>query len=162
VSPAQQDLRIEVDPHGLARIVRAAKAFDANLAKSLRKRLREAAQVGQKDVQRRLQGRSFHIDEGLARGLARGTTVSVRSGTRSAGVSIRTSAKALPADKAPMVRAYNKPSFRRRVYGRDVWVEQKGRPYFGAVLDEHKEDMRVAVETAISDAAKILEGTTAR
>lgn len=151
------ELEVTIDPGDMARLLKDARAFDAELAKATRKRLRDAASEGVTDIRHRLMGRTFKTDRGLARGLAAGTKVSIRTGARTAGVSIVTTGAKLPADKQAMVRAYNKPSFRHPVHGnRDVWVNQKGRPYFGAVLDEKKPAMLAAMEAALKDAAETI------
>jgi hypothetical protein len=156
-------LEIRLDPASFGRLMRAARAYDAELAKAVRKRLRVAANEGVKDVKQRLLSRPFHTDAGLAAGLAAGTRVSIKTGIKTGGVSIVTTGSRLPAGKQAMVRAYDKPSFRHPVFGnRDVWVTQAGRPYFGAVLDERKPAMRAAVEQALADAAATLEGATRR
>ncbi len=75
----------------------------------------------------------------------------------------------LPAGRKPMVRALNKPKFRHPVFGRTqragglrgllgkretVWVEQAGRPYFGAVLLDERERLARAINEALDDVAE--------
>lgn len=151
------EVEVTIDPRDMSRLLKDARTFDAALAKATRKRLRDAAQEGVQDVKSRLMGRTFRTDAGLARGLAAGTKVSIRTGARTAGVSIVTTGAKLPADKQALVRAYNKPSFRHPVYGnRNAFVNQRGRPYFGAVLDEKKPAMLAAMEAALHDAAETI------
>lgn len=152
------EFHAQMDPRDLSRLLKDVKAFDAELAKALRKRLRTAGEAGVKDVKRRLMGRTFKTDVGLARGLAAGTKVSIKTSAKNAGVSIVTTGAKLPAAKQAMVRAYDKPTFRHPVYGnRAAWATQKGRPYFGAVLNESKRNMQDAIEAALRDAAKTVQ-----
>jgi hypothetical protein len=151
------EVEVRLDPKDLGRLLREAKEFAPELAKATRKRLRDVAGEGVTDVRRRLMGRTFHHDTGLASGLAAGTKVSIRTGANTAGVSIVTTGTKLPAGKQPMVRAYNKRTFRHPVFGnRNVWVTQRGRPYFGAVLDERKSSMLQAMEAALREAAETI------
>lgn len=154
-SSGSGDLTAGIDPAELSRLLKDVKAFNKELATATRKRLRTAGEAGVKDVQRHLRsGPSKQGKHVLREGLAKGTKTSIRGGSKTAGVSIVTTGVKLSAAKQAMTRAYNKRSFRHPVGGnRDVWVNQRGRPYFGAVLDEHKPDMQRAMEQALRDAA---------
>lgn len=157
-----QDVSVELQPDDLRRLLGDIKAFDTKLATATRKRLRVAAEPAVKDVRNRLMTRTFSTDAGLARGLAAGTKVSIRTGVRTSGVTIATTGAKLPAEKRALVKAYNKPSFRHPVYGTGVWVTQNGRPYFGAVLDSKRADMRRAMEHALRDALNTIAAGTVR
>lgn len=117
---------------------------------------------------------------GTVRGaLQAGTRVTIMaSNPRTAGVKIVTSGAKLPPNKRALVKAMNKESFRHPVFANPShvrnwrtkavralaafrgiapkkvqswkWVEQKGHPYFGAVLAER----RSAIEADISAAAQ--------
>lgn len=156
------EIDVQLDPGSLSRLLRDTRAFDAEFYKSTRKRLRDAGQAGVKDVQNRLLTATSHSNTGLRAGLAAGTKVSIKSGVRTAGVSITTTGAKLPAAKQAMVKAYNQPSLRHPVFGRDVYVDQRGRPYFGSVLDERKPDMARAVSMALEDAARTISGADVR
>lgn len=156
---ASGEFSAQLAPADLSRLLRDTKAFDDAFYKATRKRLRAAGQEGVKDVQRRLVTATSHSNTGLRKGLAAGTKVSIRTGARTAGVTITTTGAKLPAGKQPMVKAYNQASIRHPVYGnRSVWVDQRGRPYFGSVLDQRKRDMQTAVESALRDAAETISG----
>jgi anti-sigma factor RsiW len=151
---AGEGIDVQIDPAQFARLMRDVRGFDAELAKAIRRRLRDAADPAVKDVKRRLLSAPSHQrTHSLRKALAAGTKLSIRTGAGTAGVSIRTTGAKLPADKQAMVRAFDKRSFRHRVFGRDVWKVQPGRPYFGAVLDERKQPMQAAMEHALDDAA---------
>lgn len=80
--------------------------------------------------------------------------MSIRAGAKVAGVQITTTGAKLPPGKRAMVRAYDKRSFRHRVFGENVWFTQEGRPYFGSVLTPHARQMHAGMEHALIDAAK--------
>lgn len=162
------ELEVRIDPKDFSRLVRDIRDFDPKLANATRRRLRDAAKPAVADVQRRLMGRTFKTDAGLARGLAAGTKVSIRTAKRGGGIAITTTTAGFKgADreaKAAMVRAYNKRSFRHPVFKREgrpeVWVRQNGRPYFGTVLYEKKAAMQDAMEKALQDAAATVKAAT--
>ncbi len=80
--------------------------------------------------------------------IARGITVSIKGGQRSAGVSIVASPKNLPARHRAMVKAYNTKTWRHPVFGRDEWVEQSGRPFF-AISSAARDEIRRGVAAAM-------------
>jgi hypothetical protein len=154
------EIEVRLDPRLLGQFLREVRGFSPELAKTTRKRLREAAVPAVNDVKKRLMGRTFKTDTGLAAGLAAGTKLSIRTGVRTAGISITTTGAKLPADKQAMVRAFDKPTIKHPVFGRRVWVTQKGRPYFGSVLEPKQAAMRRGVELAVTDAlATVRTGT---
>lgn len=155
---ADDTVQVTIDPADFARLVREVRSVDKTLATALRRRIREAAQPAVADVKTRLSGGAYRRDVGLRRGLAAGTKVSIRTGLKTAGVSIVTTAAKLPTGRQAMVFAFDKPSFRHPVFPRSgekqTWAEQKGRPYFGSVLAEHAGQMEQAVGQAVLDAAR--------
>ncbi len=75
----------------------------------------------------------------------------------------------LPPGRKPMTRALNKPKFRHPVFGRTVrskglrglfgkrdavWVEQAGRPYFGAVILDERRKLLEAIDAALDRVAE--------
>jgi hypothetical protein len=82
--------------------------------------------------------------------IASNTKATVSFTKRSAGVKIRTKGGALGAFPA----GYNKArGFRHRVFGTDKWVQQAGRPFFGAsiekvALEQWQQRMSDAIDTA--------------
>jgi hypothetical protein len=90
------ELTVEIDPGDFSRLLREVKAFDGELAKATRKRLRDAGQAGVKDVQKRLLTATSHSNTGLRAGLAAGTKLSIKTGVRTAGISIVTTGAKLP------------------------------------------------------------------
>ncbi len=79
------------------------------------------------------------------------------------------SSSKLPPERKPMTRALNKPKFRHPVFARTtrakgirgllgkrdtVWVEQAGRPYFGAVILDERERLIEAIAKAMDEVAE--------
>jgi hypothetical protein len=151
-------IEVRLEPRAFAQMLREVRGFDRALATATRKRLREAADPAVKAIRARIRGGGFRTDVGLAKGLAAGTKLSIRTGQREPGVTITTTASKLPAGKAAMVHAFNKHTFRHPVGGnRDVWVNQRGRPYFGSTIAHHERSMREGMEQAIRDAAATIK-----
>lgn len=148
-----RDFTVEVAD--LARLQADVRDFPAALRTALDKRLGAVAQAGAGPVRTQLRTRPHHIDVGLAEGLAAGTkVVRARGDARTAGAAVVTTGERLSANRQAMVYAFNKPSFRRPVFGhRDRMVTQSGRPYFGVVLDRRRADAEAGVNQALADAA---------
>ena len=145
---------MRLDPGDLGRLLREIKEFDNELKKATVRRLREVANPAVHQVRHRILTGTSHSNTGLRKGLAAGTKVSVKTGARTAGVSITTTGAKLPPEKQPMVRGYDKATLRHPVFGhRDRWVTQRGRPYFGSVLNPLQPDAQEAIVQAVLDAA---------
>jgi hypothetical protein len=53
----------------------------------------------------------------------------------------------------PFAKGYNKArGWRHPVFGREPWVQQQGRPYFGSVVVGHGPRMREAIDEALGEA----------
>ena len=151
-------------------LFKATRDYDKKLYAELRKGLRIAAKPMVDDVKAEI-GRipsSGKYRGSIRAGLAAGTRASIlASSARTAGVRILTSPSRLPANKKPLAKAMNKATFRHpvfadpervrnantrrarlaaRITGRSlgswVWVEQQGRPYFGATIARHFDEVR--------------------
>lgn len=128
---------------------------EPKLKAALRKRMKAAADVAAADVRAEVlkaprshgSGRS----RGLRRGIAAGVKVTLSASPTKVGVAIQATGAKLPPDMRRLVRAYNKPKFRRRVFG-GPWVEQAGRPYFDKPIEAHQGDVQAAVLAAMEDA----------
>jgi hypothetical protein len=161
MAKASEDISAELDPAALRALLADVRGFDKHLYTGLRRELRGAGESGVKAVQARILSAPARTDVGLRRGLAAGVRVAIRNGAKAAGVSITETGSKLPADKRVLVKLFDKPSFRHRVYGGDTWVTQAGRPNFGSVLDERKADMQAAAQRALNDALRTIgEATT--
>ena len=89
--------------------------------------------------------------------VAKGISFRIATGKNGGSGRFVSSGKNLPADRKPMFRALNKAKFRHPVFGdKDAWVEQAGRPYFGAVVLEEREALKKAISDALDEAAAAL------
>jgi hypothetical protein len=168
---------LEADATEFSRVFRMAKEFDKELVKRIRRNIREAAKPAVAEVKREVQKtprsggkrsakvrvvrRGQERTTNLRAALAAGTSLRITARARGGTVTITTDARRLPPDRAPMVRAYNKRSFRHPVFGdTERWVAQKGTPYFGPVILRHEKSLHAAVEAALAEA--IAEATRKR
>lgn len=165
---------IRVDMAELRQLYRGVATADKAIAREMRKAMVGAAGPMVRDVKANIEripssgGRST----GVRAALIRGTKATASSTARTTGIRITTSGKFLPEGKQPLVRAMNTESWRHPVFGaadaqrsisnriRSIrggkswnWVEQKGRPYFGAVVYGHLPAVRAGVVNAIETAA---------
>lgn len=160
---------MEAEATEFSRVFRMAKEFDKEIVKRIRRNIRDAAAPAVADVKREVQKpppgggkrsakvrvvkRGKESSVNLRAALAAGTSLRITARARGGTVTIATDARSLPAAKAPMVRAYNKRSFRHPLFGdKEHWYAQSGRPYFGPVILRHEETLRAAVEAALEEA----------
>jgi hypothetical protein len=135
---------------------------EPKLKAALRKRMKAAADVAANDVRSEVRKPPVSGGGGRSRGLraaiAAGIGVTISASPTKAGVVIQASRAKLPEAQRAMVRAYNKPVFRHRVFGGDTWVQQKGRPYFERPIAARANDVDEAVKAAMYDAIESLSG----
>lgn len=89
----------------------------------------------------------------LRRDIAAAVVVSVRQD----GVRIRVNDTRL-GDKRALPRLLNRARFRHRVFGRDVWVTQRGRPWFEPTIQGDADRIRRTVGRVLDDIAHELDG----
>jgi hypothetical protein len=162
----------ELNGPDLGALLRELKAVDDKAATLLRRNIRQAAKVAAEDVKREVQKPPPNDAPGTAGSrdaIAAGISVRINTGARSKsqGVAIVGSSKALAAGRKPMLRLYNKTSWRHPVFDKTekadgikglfggrkkVWVVQQGRPFFGAVLTKHTDDVQRAIQAAVDEA----------
>lgn len=164
----QDPVEVHVEIRHLGEILRDLKEFEPRLATSLRREIREAGKIAAKDVQKEVlkppPERVVRVGEsrrrrssGVRAGIARGVRVQIQTGRKSQGVRIVSTGSGLPSDRKPMTKAYNRKAFRHQVFGNGTWVPQRGRPYFGAVIASHRDDVRRAIVRAVDTAAETLD-----
>lgn len=158
-----------LEPGSLRKLLRASRTWDATSRKEMRAGLRAAASQGAEKAKFTVlgpppgSGIRTGPSTGLRRGLASGVSVSIRSGrevggtVKGEGVRITTSSTKLPADKAPMVKAYMADTFRHPVFGRrDTYVSQRGKDWFYKPLFEGRQAYQRAIVDAIEAAAEAI------
>lgn len=133
---------------------------EPKLKAALRKRMKAAADLAAADVRSevtkapRSHGRG---SRGLRKGIAAGIKVTISASPTKVGVAIQATSSKMPlTDMKPLVRAYNKPTFRHPVFGTGTWVQQPGRPYFKKPIEARQGDVQAAVEAAMRDAIESL------
>lgn len=154
-------IEARIDPVSLRRVLTDAKAFDKVLARALRARLRLAGAAAVEDVKRTVLESTPDgggDNEGVRQALADATKVSIVASKRAEGVRIVTTSARLAAAHKAMLKAYNKASWRHPTRSGTAWVTQHGRPYFGAVINARKLEMRAAVNAALVEASETMKG----
>jgi hypothetical protein len=160
---------VVIDPAEWFRLKQDLDKFDPELAKALRRRIKNAGQTAADRVKQTLGLPS--PDGGPNRGSSRqaliaATRVAVSFSAKQAGAKITTSASGLPAEHKGLLNVYNKSSFRHPVFAEKGatrgshdgdWVYQEGRPYFGKVILEalNKETM-LEIERALDEATRAI------
>lgn len=127
--------------------MRGLKAFEPNLATATRRNLRH---VGDETIAA-MRGR-VGAGGSVRAGISAGLRTAVATGKRSQGVRLTGTASKIPQGHKPMLRLWNKASFRHPVFGTNKWVQQSGRPFFGSVIKEHEDQMVEAVWQALGEA----------
>lgn len=145
---------VQFDPGQFRALMAAFKAFEPKLATKVRRELRRAGDDAVADIRSTVRSGPGSGKVGIRAGIAAGTKTTVATGKTKQGVKISSSSGALPAGHKPMLRAYNKASFRHPVFKTGTWVEQSGHPYFGGVIRRHEDAMRAAVLAALSEAVR--------
>lgn len=156
----ENGFNVRIDTTEWNRFAADAKNFDPALLRSLRKRIRG---VGTTAVQKVKETLALPSPSGGSAGgtggradLISGTRLGLSFSARSAGVKITTVSK-----KSAWAATYNKADFRHPVFGNDnAWVEQKGRPYFGKVIQPVvNKEMLIEIRAAFDDAVKAMGGS---
>lgn len=149
-------IRGSVNVDDFRRLAGKSSTLPPVLKRKLRAAIRAAALVASDDSRTTIDD-GEPSKTGLRMAIAAGIHVVIMTGNI-AGAKIVGDLKQMPDGKRPMVRAMNKVSFRHPVYGdASVWVVQDGRPYFGTVIDKHREEITAAVERAMADALATLK-----
>ena len=152
---AGDELTVKVEH--LGEMLRDVKAFDAKLATYVRREIRNSAKTAVVDVQATVRSGPGRTGGGkLRESIARGVRVQISTGKRTNGVRIVSTGAGLSADHKPMVKAYNKATFRHPVFGRNTWADQPGRAYFGNVIARRSEDVRRGILRALDMASQAL------
>ncbi len=110
--------------------------------------------------------RAKHTKKGIAGGdatsltdaIARGVTTQVRltsSAGKAVGVSVKAKKTGMPRNFVNAPKRFNAAKFRHRVWGREVWVDQVGRPqWFDGPMQSHKAEYRAACIAAMQRMAQ--------
>jgi len=157
--PTGAGVTTHADTTEFKRLFDKSSQVDKKLMTALRRNIRVAGERAA-DASRREVDSGGPSKTGLRMGIAAGIKVKVMTGAR-AGVTIVASSAQMPAGKGSLVRAWeigggSAKGWRHPVFGKDVWVTQKGHPYFAKTIFDRRNDVRAAVEKAMEEAARSL------
>lgn len=150
------DGEYRIDAHEFSALFREVKAFDNELAKQLRRELREAAKPAIADV--RSEVRSLPTKGGRTSGVrnavAQGVGLRVSTAKRGGSVTIAASNRRLSPRHRAMNRLLNQRSWRHPVFGNRnaAWVQQSSTPYFETTILRRSNELRDAVLRAVARA----------
>ncbi|MBN9607854.1 MAG: hypothetical protein BGO26_10285 [Actinobacteria bacterium 69-20] len=144
--------RVEFNKEEFAGFLRALKTFEPALATATRRNLRHVGDETIADMRSVIAGGPGSGRYGVQAGIQAGLKTAVATGKRQQGVKISSTGAGLSPDRKPMLRLYNKSTFRHRIFGSDKWAAQSGAPYFGSVIKRHEDEMVEAVWKALEEA----------
>lgn len=163
---------LRVDSQDFHRVLLAAKEFDKRFYANLRAALRDAAEPMVADMKANIRAipSQGKYRWGMREAMVKGTRASIVTGGKTgarAGIRIQSKPKPVTYTTRGGAKVHDFPIaafnarrgvFRHPVFGnREKWSEQQGRPWFGAVVYQHQEDVRRRIAEALSDAAKAME-----
>jgi hypothetical protein len=103
-------------------------------------------------------GEATSLGDAVARGVSTNVRLTAGAG-KIVGVSVRAKKTGMPRSFVNAPKRLNAKKFRHRVFGRDVWVEQIGRPeWFDGPMHARKADARAACIAAMQAIAKRIGG----
>lgn len=153
-----QGFQVVIDPSEWYRLKKELDSFDPELARALRRRIRNAGALAVDAVKAKLgepaPGGGDDSVGGRA-ALAAATRMTVSFGKRSAGTRVVTSASKLPAEHKGLLNVYAKKQFRHPLFGdKNHWYPEAGNPYFRPVIyklidSTIKEEIRAALDDAV-------------
>ena len=160
---------VRADVDEFRRLFSRSSLVEAKLKTVLRKNIRKAAYEAADRVRSEAMQPGATVaaansrTTGLRSGIAAGVQVKIMTGNR-AGVAIVASSRAMGTGRESLVRAWEiggaaARGWRHPVYGQDAWVTQRGHPYFRKTIFNRREQIRAAVESAMTEAAASLKGT---
>lgn len=147
-SGARAPLVLSVDQRALADVARLLRSETdgKTLRKELVKTLRATAEPAIRDAKASIQAMPSHgLSQGvpLRQEIAKRIKPVVRTSGARTGVSIRVGRTPNVRGFTHAARRLNKPQFRHKVYGRDVWVVQRGKPgWFDDPIQARKPEFR--------------------
>ena len=181
-SAGSPPLTVKADVAQFKRLFDKSSQVDKKLKTALRRNIRQAAGVAAAEVKAAAMQPGGTVSAhphhtGLRAKVAAGVSVKVMTGNR-AGVTIVASARAMSEKEKSLVRAWEAekgwrhPTFRKASRSARAalrlsrgghgashqWVTQKGNPYFRKTITDRRDDVRLAVEKAMAEAAESLKG----
>ena len=156
--------QVVIDPQVWYKLKQDLDKADKELARSLRRRIKNAGQVAAEAVKKKLAegggaGGATEYAGDIADLLAAATRTTVSFTARNAGVKIATSNRLIAESDKGLLKAYNRTTFRHPVWPRGTnrrawkWVDQKAEPFFDDPIQKVADTVFMAeVQAAIDDA----------
>lgn len=136
------------------------KKLRRDLAKGMRKALDPAVAQAKAGIMAMSSGGLARTGPPLRSAIARQVKAEARLSGRSTGARVKARKRSMPRGFANAPKRTNSTKgWRRQIYGRGVWVEQKGRPgWFDDPMQRNAKQYRAAVFDAMQAAAQRISG----
>ncbi len=163
------EVRIEPDRRQFARVIRALEdeadgnRLRADIAESFESLLEGVVDEQRSGLMSMSTGGLEHAGEPLRNAISDRITVDVRiAAGKSGGARIRVLKSGMPRSFLNAAKRTNERSWRRQVYGRDIWVTQISGAYrwFDDPIDNNRARFRVAAKKALDDVAQRIDRKT--
>ena len=142
----------------MAKILRKeadGKALRKELAANLRKASEPARDAARSSIMQMHSAGLPHEGEPLREAIARRIVTEARLSGRSTGAKVKAKRKGMPRGFEHAPKRLNRQSFRHKVFGKDVWVEQVGKPrWFDDAMRDNAAQWRQAVVAAMNHTAE--------
>lgn len=130
------------------------KALRKELAANLRKASEPARDAARSSIMEMSTAGLDHEGEPLREAISRRIVTEARLSGRSTGAKVKAKRKGMPRSFEHAAKRLNRESFRHRVFGRDVWVQQTGKPrWFDDAMKANRDKWRAAVIEAMNHTA---------
>jgi hypothetical protein len=91
-------------------------------------------------------------DHGLRATIARAIQLKITLNGPRTGVRLRVDTTQLPAEQGKLPGYLDSgQGWRHPIFGTDVWVTQKGKPWWGVTIDKHVDEIRQRISAAVKD-----------
>lgn len=154
-------MELSTDQRAIQAVARAlkdeadGKKLRRQLAREMRDALKPAVAGAKAGVLGMASGGLDQASPGLRPAIARGIQAQARLTGRSTGAKVRARQVKVRGFKQAPRRTNREGGWRHRVFGRDVWVHQTGRPgWFDDEMKQHVGEYRDAVLKAVEDMAR--------
>lgn len=145
-----------VDDSDFRRLFARSSSVEPKLRTALRRNIRVAGKDVVIAMQSEVRSGTYATNRGLRDRIAAGMSLSILTGSKP-GVMIRSAPTAMQANEKSMVAAWqSQKGWRHRVFNKDVWVTQMGRPFFFSTVAAHRDQVTGVVRAAMVEAAEYL------
>jgi hypothetical protein len=138
--------------------IRATVKQDGGGTRGAGAKARAAHRLSRSKSKRATAAKSAEKKSGLRATIAAATGSSVTTGPDRINVTFRMRSSMLPPSQRTLGKRWNKTQgWRHPVFGHDVWVQQRGRPYFDVVIKANAPLLAAGAETALRKSIEILD-----